>query len=187
MNILTESLKKPFNYDGRLERRPYWINTLLLTFLSFVVYGAAILATVFLAAGEGSKDAASIPVLVAQLANLYFSLASINLLVKRLHDVGKSGYWFFACLIPILGFFALLYFTLKKGDLGPNDFGGPGDLNPPSGKRKNSQNFTLLKNTFQKNITDNGLSEARVVEILVEKGYDYNEIIEAREEYKKAS
>ena len=60
------------SYDGRISRQPYWIGTLVLL-------GAGVVA-------------GFIP-----LVNLLFPLASIYVWVclynKRLHDLGRSGWW----------------------------------------------------------------------------------------------
>jgi uncharacterized membrane protein YhaH (DUF805 family) len=43
--------------------------------------------------------------------------------VRRLHDVGKSGWMFFVIFIPIIGFFWLLYLLTLEGDKHDNEFG----------------------------------------------------------------
>ena len=43
--------------------------------------------------------------------------------VRRLHDVGKSGWFFFIALIPIIGSIWLLVLFCTDGDQGENQFG----------------------------------------------------------------
>jgi uncharacterized membrane protein YhaH (DUF805 family) len=43
--------------------------------------------------------------------------------VRRLHDTGRSGWWFFIVLIPLLGSIALLIFTLQDSEQGTNQYG----------------------------------------------------------------
>ena len=49
---------------------------------------------------------------------------------RRLHDTGRSGWWFFIGLIPIIGTIALLIFLVTEGDRGENRY-GPDPLRPP--------------------------------------------------------
>ena len=49
---------------------------------------------------------------------------TICLQVRRLHDVGKSGSWWWGSKIPILCFY-VLYLYLKRGDENTNEYGPP--------------------------------------------------------------
>lgn len=63
-----------------------------------------------------------------------FIVPSIAVAVRRLHDIGKSGYWYFISLIPFVGGIVMLVFFLTDGTNGPNIYG----LSP---KRKVSGNW----------------------------------------------
>ncbi|GCU82207.1 inner membrane protein [Escherichia coli] len=43
--------------------------------------------------------------------------------VRRLHDTGRSGWWFILYFIPVIGDLVLLIFTVQKGNEGENQFG----------------------------------------------------------------
>ncbi|MBU6502215.1 MAG: DUF805 domain-containing protein [Burkholderiales bacterium] len=43
--------------------------------------------------------------------------------VRRLHDVGKSGWWLFIGLIPVIGGLVLLYFNVQPGEPQGNAYG----------------------------------------------------------------
>jgi uncharacterized membrane protein YhaH (DUF805 family) len=43
--------------------------------------------------------------------------------VRRLHDVGKSGWWYFICLVPIIGSIWFIVLLATDGDVGPNEYG----------------------------------------------------------------
>jgi uncharacterized membrane protein YhaH (DUF805 family) len=43
--------------------------------------------------------------------------------VRRLHDVGKSGWWYFIALIPIIGGIWLLILFCTEGISGSNEYG----------------------------------------------------------------
>ena len=54
-------------------------------------------------------------------------LPSLAVSVRRLHDVGKSGWWVFISLVPIIGSIILLIWYVGKGTPGENRYGaGPG-------------------------------------------------------------
>jgi uncharacterized membrane protein YhaH (DUF805 family) len=44
-------------------------------------------------------------------------------LVRRLHDINKSGWYYFIALIPIAGAIILLVWLFKEGDKGSNEYG----------------------------------------------------------------
>ena len=46
----------------------------------------------------------------------------VSLTVRRLHDVNRSGWWWFVPF-TIIGIIPAFYWTVKRGDTGPNRFG----------------------------------------------------------------
>ena len=56
------------------------------------------------------------------LFNLATIVPSIAVAVRRLHDVGKSGWWLLASLVPVLGGLYLIYLAIQPSD-GPNAYG----------------------------------------------------------------
>jgi len=57
------------------------------------------------------------------LAGLAMLLPGLAVGARRLHDIGKSAWWLLIGLIPIVGFFVLLYFFVQPS--GPaNEHGG---------------------------------------------------------------
>jgi len=49
-------------------------------------------------------------------------LPQITLGVRKLHDIGKSGWWYLLVLIPIIGALILLFFV-QDSQLGTNIYG----------------------------------------------------------------
>lgn len=47
----------------------------------------------------------------------------IAVTVRRLHDIGKSGFWYFICLIPLIGLIWLLVLLCTDSQPGQNQFG----------------------------------------------------------------
>jgi uncharacterized membrane protein YhaH (DUF805 family) len=61
---------------------------------------------------------------VGNLASLAFFLPSLALVARRLHDVGRSGWWFLI-VFTIIGIPVVLYWLVKDSDKGKNAY-GPG-------------------------------------------------------------
>tara|TARA_B100001142_G_scaffold264308_1_gene267913 strand:+ start:167 stop:370 length:204 start_codon:yes stop_codon:yes gene_type:complete len=47
----------------------------------------------------------------------------ITLVVRRLHDLGMSGWMWFVALVPVLGMIYLIYLFVQEGDMGENAYG----------------------------------------------------------------
>src|SRR6516165_6910987 len=104
-------------YRGRASRSAYWWFTLFLAIVIFAVeLIAAVIATI---AGNTWATAALIFVLVG-IPTIYLSLGWLALTVRRLHDIGKSGWWVLIQLVPFAGPIILLVFTVSEGTPGPN-------------------------------------------------------------------
>ena len=62
--------------------------------------------------------------LMGQLLSLaLYSICSIRINGKRLHDLGKSGWWTLLQFIPGLGFVLWFYLALTQGNIGTNKYG----------------------------------------------------------------
>ena len=61
--------------------------------------------------------------LIGTLFSLVLFLPTVAVTVRRLHDIGKSGWWYFYGLIPLLGWFSMLAWMCRKGTEGSNRFG----------------------------------------------------------------
>lgn len=64
-----------------------------------------------------------IPLLLLMLYSLAIFIPNLAVIVRRLHDQDKSGWWFFIGLVPIIGGIWLLVLYLTDGTPGPNRFG----------------------------------------------------------------
>ena len=50
-------------------------------------------------------------------------IPSLAVFVRRLHDVDKSGWWFFLVFLPIIGAIWLFVLACTDGTPGDNDYG----------------------------------------------------------------
>lgn len=49
-------------------------------------------------------------------------IPTISVTIRRLHDIGKSGWWVLLCLIPVVNIY-LLYLLMRRGDKLENRYG----------------------------------------------------------------
>ena len=105
------------DFEGRARRKQYWMFVLFQILIAVALLAVAgILAAV-------SDVLGGLFVLLYYVVSLGLFLPALGLGVRRLHDTGKSGWFFLVVLIPFLGALALLYFMVIEGDAGPNEYG----------------------------------------------------------------
>lgn len=109
-----------FSLRGRISRRIYW-----LTYVLMICLQSALLAQIV---GEEEASlhrfAAGIgPILL--IASLYCSYA---ISVKRLHDVGYSGFLAFAILIPFVNLAFTVWLGILPGSADANQYGEAPDI-----------------------------------------------------------
>ena len=108
MNWYLIVLKKYAIFNGRARRTEYWMFTL------FSVIASVILSVIDVSIG--TYDLNSGNGLLSTIYSLAVIIPSIAVGVRRMHDVGKSG-WFI--LIPIYN----LILAVTDGDKGDNEYG----------------------------------------------------------------
>lgn len=102
------------NFEGRARRSEYWYYILFNLIISVSVY----VLTIFT---MGIAGFILLPLLgLYSLANIIPNLAVI---VRRLHDTGKSGWYILFAFIPLVGGIILIVFLATEGDRGPNEYG----------------------------------------------------------------
>ena len=117
MNWYLKVLKQYADFSGRARRKEYWMFQLFDVIFMIV---AMILDNV-LGLGIAIKGTGYGPLFVLYvLARLIPALA---VTVRRLHDVGKSGWMLFIGLIPLLGSIWLLVLMLTDSQQGTNKWG----------------------------------------------------------------
>ncbi len=98
---------KYVGFDGRAGRSEFWWFA-LFTLLVAIVF--SVIGLDFLGA----------------LVNLAFLLPSLSVGARRLHDIGKSGWFQLIWLIPFIGWAIMIYWLVQPSVVGPNQYGeGP--------------------------------------------------------------
>ena len=114
------------NFNGRARRSEYWYFIMYCFLFSIIakVIDAVIVNPLLGMRADEVWDGGFIQVIAA----LIFLIPTIALGIRRLHDIGKKGWWILIWIVPIIGFFVLLYFYTKDSQAGKNIYG----LNPKS-------------------------------------------------------
>ena len=114
MSAMKSGFKNSFSLSGRVSRSEYWFWVLGgIIFQLTMVIGSIVLAVM------------EVPVLpgLMILAPILLVPGSITLVVRRLHDVGMSGWMWFVALVPVIGAIYLIYLFVQEGDFGENAYG----------------------------------------------------------------
>jgi uncharacterized membrane protein YhaH (DUF805 family) len=56
---------------------------------------------------------------------LAMALPVLAVSIRRLHDIGKSGWWYLISLIPLVGMIVLIIWFTKEGETHANLYGQP--------------------------------------------------------------
>ena len=104
-------LKNYTNFSGRARRKEFWFYT-LATFIVYII--ASILESIL-----GTS-----PLLYAVLVLGTF-LPSLAVAIRRLHDIGRSGWWYLIGLIPLIGIIVLIIWFATDTQQQNNQWGKP--------------------------------------------------------------
>jgi uncharacterized membrane protein YhaH (DUF805 family) len=105
-----DKAKADFTYKGRLNRKRFWVRSII----------AGVISSAFspLCAAEDSF-VALIGLLVCLLAAIYGTLVEI----RRCHDLGKSGFYLLFLAVPIYGIYVAIKILFFEGERYSNRFG----------------------------------------------------------------
>ena len=97
-----------FNFQGRATRAEYWWWALFIVIADVLVnFIDAILGTGF----------------IGSLFSLAILIPGLALGARRLHDIGKSGWWQLLWFAIIVGWIILLVWAIRQGNRGQNQHG----------------------------------------------------------------
>ena len=115
MNYYFDALKNYGNFSGRARRKAYWLWVLFNTLVSIVFFVI--------------DKAVGTPLIVLDYGLLYslYALAvfvpGIAILVRRLHDTGRCGWWAFLLLVPCAGAVVIIIFCVLPSSPDENQYG----------------------------------------------------------------
>lgn len=109
----TEAIKDGFDhytkFDGRARRSAFWY---------WVLFGilVGIAANIISAVLFDSQ-------ILSYLVSLALFLPGLSVAIRRLHDTGRSGWWYLLVFIPIIGIIVLIVWWVQDSDPGENEYG----------------------------------------------------------------
>ena len=100
-----------FNFAGRARRKEYWGYCLFWTIALLVIVGIGVFTDV----GMGNFDSIEMPAVTIGLFGAFLLATffpSLGMIVRRLHDLGLTGWLCLLLLIPTFGSLIILVFAL---------------------------------------------------------------------------
>lgn len=118
-------LTKYSDFSGRSRRKEYWYFILVSLLISIPLLIIDNMTGTFNAqVGLG---------LLSGIFSLAILFPSVAVTVRRLHDTGRSGWWFLIAFVPIVGDIVLIVFMVLDSQPGANEYGAsPKDGSAPA-------------------------------------------------------
>ena len=121
MDWYLDVLKNKYaTFSGRARRKEYWM------FLLINLVVSVALALIDSLIGSVSESGMG---LLSSVYSIGVLITSLALCVRRLHDIGRTGWWVLISIIPVIGAVVLLVFMLLDSEPGSNRYGA----NPKEG------------------------------------------------------
>ncbi|HEX4251406.1 MAG TPA: DUF805 domain-containing protein [Pseudonocardia sp.] len=108
-------LRQYADFTGRARRTEFWMFVLFSVIISIVL--SFVDSLIF---GRGPNGGGGPLSLLYSLAVL---LPSIAVSARRLHDIGRSGWWQLIGIIPIIGWILVIVWFATPGKAEPNQWG----------------------------------------------------------------
>ena len=105
-------LRNYTNFSGRSTRSDYWYVVLVNLLIGFGIG--------FIGGLLGVVEIASTISMIYSLAVL---IPGIAIFIRRMHDINKSGWWWFIALVPLIGGIILLVFMCTDSVNENNKYG----------------------------------------------------------------
>lgn len=125
VNAIRSCLSQYATFRGRAARSELWFFVLFViicAMLSTII--DRILGTTFHMTNPVTGVVQSMGYgYIYTLVALALMVPNISVAVRRLHDIERSGWWYWVVLIPILGAIILLVWFCTHGTRGHNDYG----------------------------------------------------------------
>ena len=116
MNYFIDCLTKKYAcFSGRARRKEYWLFVLFNLIASIII---GVIAGVL--AGATGVGAFSY---LGSIYSLAVLIPGFAVLFRRLHDTGRSGWWWLIAFIPIIGVIVLIVFCCLDSQPGENQYG----------------------------------------------------------------
>ncbi|GBF05606.1 hypothetical protein DAERI_050115 [Deinococcus aerius] len=115
------------DFRGRARRRDFWMFSLINTVVVILLELPLLLSSVG-AAAAGQEDwnpggLAMLSLVLTILYALFIFVPSLAVTIRRLHDTGRSGWWYLINFVPFVGGLVLFIFLVMESQPGANKWG----------------------------------------------------------------
>jgi uncharacterized membrane protein YhaH (DUF805 family) len=115
--VRTVLLEKYATFSGRARRAELWwfvlfnlVVSLILSIIDRTIFGV-------------SMETGMTNSVLGVIYSLAVLLPSITVSARRLHDIGRSGWWLLIAFIPLIGALILIYWYIQPSQDGSNEHG----------------------------------------------------------------
>ena len=112
-------LQEIFTAEGRLNRLRYIKYMITLA----IIAGVGTFVTSSMATFLTGNPTGTLVNIVTGIWGIAAAVGNIMLMIRRLHDLGKSGYFALVALVPLIGFIFSIYLFCAVGQAGSNQYG----------------------------------------------------------------
>ncbi|GLI86343.1 membrane protein [Rossellomorea marisflavi] len=118
MSWFLKGLKQYADFSGRARRQEFWMYMLFYSIFGIILYGVAVIGMAMQSEGI---------ILLGMGIYILYTLAllvpTLAITVRRLHDTGRSGFWYFIGFVPLVGGIILIVFCCLDSENGNNQWG----------------------------------------------------------------
>lgn len=111
MQWYLEAIKNYANFKGRARRKEYWL---------FNLFNLLIMGTLYLV---GSVMESLLLFVLILIYYFFMLIPTLSVTIRRLHDIGYSGWVFLVNFIPLVGGIILLVLTCLDSETNDNKYG----------------------------------------------------------------
>lgn len=111
MHWYLKVINQYFDFSGRARRKEYWIFTLISLLITWSLSILDLVLQTYIFS------------IISTIYSLLIFIPSLAVLLRRLHDMGKSGWYFFLILIPFIGWIWLIVLLCMESETRPNKWG----------------------------------------------------------------
>jgi len=119
------------SWQGRAPRSEFWWFQLFVVVVSFVLSALDAALGLVVDLGSETVETTSGPITffngdlgaLSTIWAIVIFLPSLAVLVRRLHDTDRTGWWYWILLVPCIGLIVIIVFMLLPSTRGDNRFG----------------------------------------------------------------
>ncbi|WP_285103668.1 DUF805 domain-containing protein [Promicromonospora sp. MEB111] len=125
LDAVQTCLRRYGDFTGRARASEYWFFYLALVIVNAVIF-AVLLIPALVTMDPVTQEPGVLGSIGSALLGIVALAAFVPLLaagVRRLHDTGKSGWFYLLCLVPFVGGIIIVVLLALPGEPGSNRFG----------------------------------------------------------------